>query len=127
MRKTKLTISSGRGNDWLRVTVEDEISGMAIVRFDLSPGDFWSFAGGAYLTIDGEITEHFDRVGKAMRTDRVVYTRDDLKSSTYDQQLNDAKAMARADRPGWDTYSAQRRGGGYGGVQVTMRRWEAIS
>ena len=124
MRKTRLVLETGRGTDLLSVRVEDEISGTTIVSFELKPEVMWSFLGGAYVKVDGEITEHFDRVGKVRRTDSVIYTHADLKACTYDQQLDDAEAMARADRPGWDVYSAHRRGGGYGAVQVTMRRWE---
>lgn len=123
MRKTKLVLETGRGTDRVTVRVDDEISGTTIVSFTLDPEQTFAFLGGTYQEIDGEITERFDRVGKTMRTDSVVYSSNDLKASTYDQQLGDAEAMARADRPGWDVYSAHRRGG-YGAVQVTMRRWE---
>ena len=123
MRRTKLVLETGRSTDRVTVRVMDEVSGQTIVSFVLDPEQAFAFLGGAYVEIDGEVTENFDRVGKTMRTDSVVYTSADLKASTYDQQLGDAEAMARADRPGWDTYSAHRRGGGYGAVQVTMRKW----
>lgn len=124
MNKTKLVLETGRGTDRLSVRVIDDESRTMIVQFDLEPGDMWAFLGGAYVEIDGQVTENFDRVGKTMKTDSVIYSQQDLRASTYDQQLADAEAMARADRPGWDVYSAHRQGGGYGRVQVTLRRWE---
>jgi hypothetical protein len=124
VNKTKLVLETGRGTDRLSVRVIDEESRTMIVQFDLEPGNMWAFLGGAYVEIDGQVTENFDRVGKVMKTDSVVYSAKDLSASTYDQQLADAEAMARADRPGWDVYSAHRQGGGYGRVQVTLRRWE---
>lgn len=124
MKKTKLVLETGRGTDRLSVRVIDDESRTMIVQFDLEPGNMWAFLGGAYVEIDGQVTEDFDRVGKTMKTDSVIYSQQDLKASTYDQQLEDAEAMARADRPGWDVYSAHRQGGGYGRVQVTLRRWE---
>lgn len=122
MRKTKLVLSTGRGTDRLTVRVEDEISGTSIVSFELDPDTVWRFLGGSHVEIDGMITEHFDRVGKTMRTDSVVYDRKALSASTYDQQLDDAEQLARADRPGWETYSPRRTNTGV--VHVTLRRWE---
>ena len=124
MRKTNLRLETGRATDCITVRVEDEISGTTIVSFTLDPEQTFALLGGTSQHIDGQITEHFDRVGKTMRVDSVVYTQQDLRASTYDQAEGDAEQLARADRPGWDTYSAHRRGGGYGAVQVTMRRWE---
>jgi hypothetical protein len=124
VRKTKLVLETGRATDRLTIRVVDEISRTAIAAITLDPTQVWDMIGGAYVEADAEITEHFDRVGKVMKVDSVIYSSADLKASTYDQQLEDAEAMARADRPGWDVYSAHRQGGGYGRVQVTLRRWE---
>lgn len=125
MRKTKLVLETRRGTDRLSVRVVDEVSRTMIASFELKPEDMWAFLGGAYVEIDGEITDHFDRVGKTMVNESVIVTRDQLKASTHDQQEADALQLVRADRPGWDEYEARRRGGGSGSIQVVMRRWEA--
>jgi hypothetical protein len=122
MQKTKLSLETTRGNDRLTVRVRDEISRTTIVSFDLNPVETWWFLGGTHVETDGQVTENFDRVGKTMKTDAVVYSSQDLRASTYDQLEGDAEAMARADRPGWDTYSARRTN--TGSVRVVMRRWE---
>jgi len=124
MRKTSVVLQTGRATDRLTVRVIDEASRTEIVVFQLNPEDVWSFLGGAYTEVPAEITEHFDRVGKTMVTDSVIYSQHDLKAYAHDDQVTGAEIMAKADRPGWDVYSGHRRGG-YGGVQVVMRRWEA--
>lgn len=125
MTDQKIRIESGRGED-LRVTIEDELSGQPLVNFILTGEQVWTMLGGGSVQVDGQIIrpEHFHRVGKTMVNDAVTYTPADLRASTYDQQLADAEAMARADRPGWEVYSARRRGGGSGNIRVTLRRWE---
>lgn len=125
MRKTKLVLESGRSNVNLSVRVVDPESRTLIASFTLNPQDFWDMSGGAYIEIGGELTEHFDRVGKTMVTDSVVYTAKDLSASTYDQMEADAEQLARADRPGWEMYAARRTNSGR--VHVTLRRWEAQS
>jgi hypothetical protein len=83
----------------------------------------WDILRGGQARAEATMTDHFDRVGKTMETDTVLYHSADLKASRYDQMEADAEQMARADRPGWDEYEPRRRGGGVAGVQVVMRRW----
>lgn len=122
MSKAKLRIESGHSAAGLGVRVMDDASGVCLADFDLDPKQVWQFLGGAFLEVDGTHTNHFDRVGKAMQVDEEHYGREALKASTYEQALGDAEQMAKADRPGWDEYTA-RRTGGMAGVVVTLRRW----
>jgi hypothetical protein len=125
MTDQKIKIQSGRGED-LRVTIKDEASGQPLVNFILTGEQVWTMLGGGIVHVDGQVIrpEHFHRVGKTMVNDSVTYTSADLSASTYDQQLDDAETMARADRPGWEVYNARRRGGGSGDIHVWLRRWE---
>jgi hypothetical protein len=117
-------IQTGRGEGDLRFYVKDQTSGVLLAGFVLSPEQIWRMLGGGQIDIEATTTNHFERVGKTMVTESVVYDRNDLKASTYDQMEADAEQLARADRPGWDEYSARRLGGGLGGIRVVMRRWE---
>lgn len=122
--KPNLTIQSGRSQESLQITVEDSISGQPLVNFTLDPDQIWQILGGGYVYLNGDIIapKHMHRLGKTMVVDSVVYDRKALSASTYDQQLDDAEQLARADRPGWETYSPRRTNTGV--VHVTLRRWE---
>lgn len=116
-----MTVHSGRGTDGLTLTIEDETSGMVLARVRLDPGQMWQLLGGGYIHVDGEHTNHFDRVGKTMQNDTEVYTGQQLSASSYDQMVEDAEQAARADRPGWDSYNGRRNNSG--GVVVVLRKW----
>lgn len=124
MTTPNIEIHSGRGTETLRITVSDEISGQTLASVTLDQKQIWDMLGGGILHVAGEVVEprHVHRIGKVMRTDSVIYGRDDLKASTYEQMLEDAAAMAKADRPGWEVYSPRRTNAGT--VHVVMRRWE---
>lgn len=125
MRKTKLILETGRATDRLVIRVVDEVSRTMIASITLSPTQVWDMIGGAYVEADNcELTENFDRVGKTMKTDSVIYSPQDLRAYSYAQRTTGAETMARADRPGWDEYDARAVGGGSGNVRVVMRRWE---
>lgn len=121
MAKAKLRVETGRSTDQLSVRILDDVSGMCLASFSLDPKELWSFQGGSQVRVDGTHTDHFDRVGKQMEADSEEYGREALKASTYDQMVNDAEQMARADRPGWDQYDGRRTN--RGSVYVALRRW----
>lgn len=120
MAKAKLRIEAGRG-ERLNVRVRDNLSGVCLASFELDPKQVWDLLGGGHVDVDGVHTDNFDRVGKQMETDGEEYGRETLRASTYDQMLNDAEQMARADRPGWDQYISRRTN--RGSVYVALRRW----
>jgi hypothetical protein len=119
----RIRIESGRGSNDLRISVRDQISGTTLAQFTLTAEQYFTMAGGGHVDLDGKISEHLDRVGKSEEVEVVHYGHDDLRASTYDGMLADAEQMARADRPGWDTYSSRRGGGGSTRITVTLRRW----
>jgi hypothetical protein len=123
MTKRQVRIESGANSDGLRIYVRDDESGVMLSGFTLDTSQLWDLLRGGHLKAEALMTDHFDRVGKAMEVDTVLYGSEDLRASSYDQLEADAEQLARADRPGWDEYEARRRGGGSTKIQVVMRRW----
>ena len=121
MSTRKMTVSSGRHENGLRLTIEDEASGMILAKVNLDADQAWKLMGGGYIHVDGEHTDHFDRIGKRMLVAQEVYTHQMLSASTRDTMVEDAEQSARADRPGWDTYTGRRNN--TGGVTVVLRKW----
>jgi hypothetical protein len=122
MPELPIRVETGRGTDDLRVYIKDRSSGVMLAGFTLSPEQIRTMLGGGHVDVDKAVmTGHFERVGKTMETETIIVTRDQLKSSTYDQMITDGEQLVRADRPGWDEYDGRRQNTGH--IMVVMRRW----
>jgi hypothetical protein len=121
MTTRKIQIDTGRSRDSLSVRIADETSGETLAAFRLDQEQFFTMTGGGSLHLDAAMTDHLDRVGKTMVVDSEEVEARDLRASTYDQRVNDAVELVRADRPGWDEYSGRRTN--RASVLVTMRKW----
>ena len=125
MAERPIRIESGNNGEGLRIYIRDDASGVMLAGFTLDVHQAWDLLrGGSTRGITAMMSDRLDRVGKTMVNESVIVTRKQLSASTHDQMEADAVELVRADRPGWDTYEARRRGGGSGDIQVVMRRWE---
>ena len=125
MINAKFTLQTGASPDGLRFQVEDEISGLPLAEFKLTPEQIWDIVRGGFTHVEGTRTEHLDHVGKTMVVDTVSYSHDQLDAASIDYGDHPQHALYLAQRtfPNWDTYLASRMGGGHGGVKVVMRKW----
>ena len=122
MSTRNVRIESGSNSDGLRIYIRDEASGVMLAGFVLDVQQTWDLLRGGTVRAEATMTNHFDRVGREMETQSVMYSSSDLEDAPYADQEAAAVERAMVDLPGWDEYDGRRRGG-IGGVHVVARRW----
>jgi hypothetical protein len=123
MPKATFEIETGANPDGLSFRVRDEPSGMTLASFRLDSNEIWQLLRGGHITIDGEVTSQFGRVGKTMISEVFAVPKDGLTDIDFSdrQAYGEAWAEANLSGQGWEQFTASRTNSG--GVKVVARKW----
>lgn len=114
-------IETGSHTNGLSVRITDDKSGQTIASFQLDSAQVFDLVRGAMFDIEASITNHLDRIGKTMVTERVEVPADVLKGVHYSDRESYGERWAQYNHPGWASYDARRNN--MAGVNVVMRKW----
>lgn len=120
MARRTFEIHSGQSPEDLRITIKDEESRTIVAHLKLDPTELWQLLRGGILRLEGECSDHLDRVGKTLVRTQVEVPGHALKGIEYIDRKSAGEEWARTAHPGWEEYS------GYAsrtGIQINLGKW----
>lgn len=123
MPKATFQIETGANSDGLNFRVRDEPSGMTLASFRLSSDEIWQLLRNGHITIGGEVSSHFERVGKTMISEVFAVPKDELTGISFNDReaYGDAWAEANLSGQGWEQFTSSRTNSA--GIRVVARKW----
>lgn len=116
---------SNDGTHGMSLTIRDEVSGVTMASFQLTPEQSYDMMRGSTFTVEGHHGNRLDWVGKRMVNESHAVPSYVLKDVHYSELADVGKAWAEATLPGWDAYEARRNNSG--GVTVVTRKWVELA
>lgn len=113
--------TSNVGTQGMSLTIEDAVSGLPLASIRLTPEQAYDLMRGAHISVEGEQTPDLSKIGKRMVHESFDVPPGVLDVVNYDEWESTGERWARANHPGWDSYSARRSNSGT--VRVIVRKW----
>jgi hypothetical protein len=126
MIERTIRIESGTNSDGLRLSIQDDTSGLTFVELLLTPEQIWVMLNGGHQTLTGKGGDRLDRFGKTMVNDRFEVPASVIKPWEVTKMDSGgaeeiAADWAKAEHPDWDSYEPRRTNRGT--MNVIVRKW----